>query len=52
MMKDQTADVSTFYELLKGAQQATLWYRVKPDNDGPFWTNTGQLVAADNDLGW
>lgn len=52
MMKEQTTDVSTFYELLKGAQQATLWYRASKDNDGPFWTHTGQLVVSEDDLEW
>lgn len=52
MTNEQIAKVSTFYDSLKGAKQATLWYRVNQDNDGPFWTDTGKLVASDDDLEW
>ena len=50
MTNEQIAEVSTFYDLLKGAKHATLWYQVSQDNDGPFWTTTGQLVTSDDDF--
>ena len=52
MTTEQFAEVPTFYDLLKGARQVTLWYQVSQDNDGPFWTNTGQLVTSDDYLEW
>lgn len=52
MTTKQFTEVSTFYDLLKGAKPVTLWYQVSQDNDGPFWTNTGQLVTSDDYLEW
>ena len=52
MTNEPPTKASKFYDLLDGAKAVTLWFQVNEDEEGPFWTDEGELIASANDSDW
>ena len=52
MAHDQIAKASNFYGLLEAAKEVKLWFQVNEDDEGPFWTEAGDLIASAGDSDW
>ena len=52
MTDEQLTNASKFYDLLEKAKLVTLWYKVNGDEQGPFWTEAGDLIASAGDSDW
>ena len=52
MTDEQLTNASKFYDLLEKAKLVTLWYKVNEEDQGPFWTEAGDLIASAGDSDW
>jgi hypothetical protein len=52
MTDEPPTKASKFYDLLDGAKAVTLWFQVNEDEEGPFWTDEGELIASAGDADW